>query len=96
MPARGFPELQQHYAAPGGKDKLAHAALLHFPHNYNYVSRTAMYHFVNKHLGLGIEEPILEKPFNRLKQRTAHRLGRQTSATARRSRFRAKIAAIAD
>jgi dienelactone hydrolase len=63
---RGFPELKQHYAALGGKDRLAHAALLHFPHNYNYVSRTAMYHFLNKHLCLGIEEPILESPYRRL------------------------------
>jgi dienelactone hydrolase len=63
---RGFPELKQHYTALGGKDQLAHAALLHFPHNYNYVSRTAMYHFLNKHLRLGIEEPILESPYRRL------------------------------
>jgi dienelactone hydrolase len=68
MPERGFPELRQHYTALGAKAKVAHAALLHFPHNYNYVSRTAMYHFVNQHLGLGLEEPILEKPFRRLTQ----------------------------
>lgn len=68
MPERGFPELKQHYTTLGAKDNVAHAALLHFPHNYNYVSRTAMYHFVNKHLNLGLEEPILETPFRRLTQ----------------------------
>lgn len=66
MPQRGFPDLQQHYAALGAKGKVAHAAFLHFPHNYNSVSRTVMYHFVNKYLGLGLEEPILEKPYQRL------------------------------
>jgi dienelactone hydrolase len=65
---RGFPELVRHYAAVGAKDNVAHAPLLHFPHNYNYVSRTAMYHFVNRHLGLGLDEPILEKPYPRLTQ----------------------------
>ncbi len=66
MVRRGFPDLERHYTALGVKNKVAHAAFLHFPHNYNSVSRTAMYHFVNKHLGLGLEEPILEKPYKRL------------------------------
>jgi dienelactone hydrolase len=66
MPERGFPELRQHYAALGARDNVAHTALLHFPHNYNSVSRTAMYHFLNNHLRLGQEEPILEAPFRRL------------------------------
>jgi dienelactone hydrolase len=58
--------LRRHYTALGAGPNVAHAALLQFPHNYNAVSRTAMYHFVNKHFGLGLEEPILEKPFRRL------------------------------
>lgn len=66
MPKRGFPELRQHYRVLGGEANLRHAALLHFPHNYNHVSRTAMYHFVNQHLRLGLKEPILERPYERL------------------------------
>lgn len=66
MPERGFPELQRHYQALGAADKVAHAALLHFPHNYNSVSRAAMYHWLNKHLRLGLDEPILEQPYQRL------------------------------
>ncbi len=66
MPERGFPQLRQHYAALEASENVAHTALLHFPHNYNAVSRTAMYHFLNKHLRLGIEEPILESPYRRL------------------------------
>ena len=66
MPQRGFPELREHYRVLGAEANVEHVSLLHFPHNYNYVSRTAMYHFVNKHLKLGLEEPILEAPYERL------------------------------
>jgi hypothetical protein len=66
MPQRGFPELRQHYKTLGAAENVAHAALLHFPHNYNIVSRTAMYHFANKHLQLGQEEPILERDYRLL------------------------------
>lgn len=66
MRKRGFPELKQHYRTLGAESNAAHAALLHFPHNYNYVSRTAMYHFVNKHLRLGLSQPILEHDYRRL------------------------------
>jgi dienelactone hydrolase len=66
MPQQGFPELVRHYRALGAEKNVAHAALLQFPHNYNAVSRTAMYHFVNEHLRLGLAEPILERPYERL------------------------------
>ncbi len=66
MPKRGFPELRQHYKMLDAADNVSHAALLHFPHNYNYVSRAAMYHFLNKHLQLGQEEPILERDYQLL------------------------------
>jgi hypothetical protein len=39
---------------------------VHFPHNYNYVSRSAMYGFVNKHFKLGLEEPVVEEDYPRL------------------------------
>ena len=32
-----------------------------FPHNYNYISRATMYKWFNKHLKLGLEDPILEE-----------------------------------
>lgn len=66
MPERGFPELKQHYRMLGAPDNVSHIALLQFPHNYNYVSRAAMYHWLNKHLGLGFEEPIVERSYKRL------------------------------
>ncbi len=63
---RGFPELKRQYRALGAEENVQHAALLQFPHNYNYVSRAAMYAFVNRHLKLGLSEPIEEQPFRRL------------------------------
>ncbi|MDT8299962.1 MAG: hypothetical protein RQ760_00670 [Sedimentisphaerales bacterium] len=66
MPERGFPELKQHYRMLGATQNVSHTALLQFPHNYNYVSRAAMYHWLNKHLNLGFEEPIVESSYKRL------------------------------
>jgi dienelactone hydrolase len=66
MPERGFPELKQLYQELGAEDELKHVALLHYPHNYNSVSRSQMYLWLNRHLDLGLEEPILEKPYQRL------------------------------
>jgi hypothetical protein len=65
MPQRGFPELQRHYHALGAQQSVQHAALLQFPHNYNYVSRAAMYEFVNRHLKLELST-IEERPYRRL------------------------------
>jgi len=41
-------------------------ALLQFGHNYNYPSRAAMYGWMNKHLGLGHAEPIVEEDYRLL------------------------------
>lgn len=71
MNRRGFPELRRHYEAFAAEPNVDHVALLHFPHNYNAVSRTAMYHWLNRHLKLGLNEPILEKPFELLSLREA-------------------------
>jgi hypothetical protein len=66
MATKGFPELQQHYAMLGVKDRVALAPLLHFGHNYNYPSRAVMYSWFNKHLGLGWEDPVVEEDYQRL------------------------------
>lgn len=71
MNQRGFPELLEHYGLLGASGNVAHEAYLHFPHNYNFVSRTAMYSFVNRHLKLGLKEPILERPYERLTREQA-------------------------
>jgi len=69
MPERGFPELSEHYGLFGAKKNVDLKAFLKFPHNYNAVSRQAMAHFVNRHLNLGLEEPILERSFKRLSKK---------------------------
>ncbi len=65
MQTKGLPELKQLYALLGAPDNVALTPLLHFGHNYNYVSRAAMYSWLNKHLGLGLDEPIVEEDYPR-------------------------------
>lgn len=61
----GLPELQKLYAILGVSDRVQ-AEYFPFPHNYNYVSRSVMYEFFNKHLGLGQATPIVELDYNPL------------------------------
>lgn len=63
---KGMPELKKLYALLGKPDLVQTTALLHFPHNYNAVSRMAMYNWFNKHLQLGQKEPVIEKDFKPL------------------------------
>jgi dienelactone hydrolase len=66
MASKGFPELQKHYQLLGAPDRVSLKPLLHFGHNYNYVSRAALYSWFNKHLKLGLEEPVVEEGYRRL------------------------------
>ncbi|MCS7237886.1 MAG: acetylxylan esterase [Thermoguttaceae bacterium] len=66
MPTKGFPELQRLYQLYDATDRVYLAAFLDHPHNYNYHSRLVMYRWMNKHLGLGLPEPIDERPFRPL------------------------------
>jgi len=63
MPTKGFPELQKHFAMMGAPTNVALTALIQFGHNYNYVSRAAMYPWFNRHLHLGLPEPIVEQDY---------------------------------
>jgi dienelactone hydrolase len=66
MAAKGFPELQQLYQQLGAPDLVSLTPLTHFGHNYNYVSRAAMYRWMNQHLRLGRDEPIVEEDYQPL------------------------------
>ncbi|MGE4182534.1 MAG: acetylxylan esterase [Limisphaerales bacterium] len=66
MPTKGFPELVKLYELAGAKDRVMLKHLPHFGHNYNYVSRSAMYQWMNRHLGLGLKEPVIEEDYPRL------------------------------
>jgi hypothetical protein len=63
MATKGFPELQQLYATLGRRhDVMLHRGE-HFPHNYNAVTRSAFYGFLNKHFKLGQEAPVVERDY---------------------------------
>jgi hypothetical protein len=66
MAAKGFPELKKIYALLGAPDNVMLKRGEHFGHNYNYVSRAALYSWVNKHFNLGLKEPIVEEDYKRL------------------------------
>ncbi len=66
MATKGFPELQALYRMLGAPDNVSLTALTHFGHNYNHVSRAAMYQLVNRHFKLGLPEPVEEQPIERL------------------------------
>ena len=63
MMTKGYPQLQQLYGMLGAKKNVYCRELLHFPHNYNYVSRATMYSWFNRHMKLGLQEPIVEEDF---------------------------------
>jgi len=63
---KGLPQLKQIYRFFGVEDRVMAKALVQFPHNYNYVSRAVMYAWLNKHLKLGLPEPIVEEDYKPL------------------------------
>ncbi len=66
METKGFPELQQHYKMLDASGNVMLESRVQFGHNYNLVSRSAMYRWMNRHLHLGLEEPIVERDYRRL------------------------------
>ena len=50
----------------GVGDRVMAKVMTQFGHNYNFVSREVMYHWLNKHLALGQAEPIIEEDFRPL------------------------------
>ncbi|MDZ4821318.1 MAG: alpha/beta hydrolase family protein [Planctomycetota bacterium] len=63
MTIKGMPQLQQLYKLFNAPDNVRLTSLTHFDHNYNLLSRTAMYELVNQHLKLGAQSPIVERDF---------------------------------
>lgn len=60
---KGLPELQMLYKLLGAPDNVMAKCFPQFGHNYNQVSREVMYNFFNKHLRLGQEGVVAERPF---------------------------------
>ncbi|MSU49706.1 MAG: acetylxylan esterase [Opitutus sp.] len=63
MATKGFPELKKLYATLGAPNDVMLHRGEHFPHNYNAVSRSAFYTWLNRHFKLGFTEPVLERDF---------------------------------
>jgi dienelactone hydrolase len=68
MTTKGFPELQQHFKLLGVPDNVFLISRTEFGHNYNAVSREAMYRWFQKHLPIGEGEPAPERDYQRLSQ----------------------------
>jgi len=60
---KGVPDLMKLYELAGAKGKFEAHINTWFKHNYNHLSRTQMYQFVNRHFELGLETPVLERDF---------------------------------
>jgi len=63
---KGFPDLQKLYATHGKKDNVFLLRGEHFKHNYNAVTRSAFYTFLNKHFKLGFPAPVIEQDYEPL------------------------------
>lgn len=59
----GYPELKWLYAMIGNETDVYCRPMLHFKHNYNYVTRATMYQWMNRHLKLGLDDPVIEQNF---------------------------------
>ena len=68
METKGFPELKSLYQTFGCPEHVHLSAHTEFGHNYNQVSRQAMYRWMNQWLKLGSEAPDIERPFTRLEK----------------------------
>ncbi|HEX5472846.1 MAG TPA: acetylxylan esterase [Lacipirellulaceae bacterium] len=66
MPTKGFPELQKLYALLGHPKNVMLARGEQFPHNYNAVSRSAFYTWLNRYFKLGAPEPVIERDYEPL------------------------------
>jgi dienelactone hydrolase len=66
MSTKGFPELEQLYAMLGAPRNVMLHRGEHFPHNYNAVSRSAFYTWLNRHFKLGAKAPVIESDYEPL------------------------------
>ena len=66
MSTKGFPELKELYTMLGAPKNVVLQRGEHFPHNYNAVSRSAFYTWLNQHFKLGHKEPVIERDFEPL------------------------------
>lgn len=63
LETKGYPDLLRIWTELGHPENLTATFNTHWKHNYNHVSRTTMYGFMNRHFALGFREPVLERDF---------------------------------
>jgi len=63
LETKGYPDMKAVWTKLGQPDNLTATFNIHWKHNYNHVSRTTMYGFMNKHFKLGFSMPVLERDF---------------------------------
>jgi len=66
LATKGFPDLEKLYATYGKKENVMLLRGEHFQHNYNAVTRSAFYTFLNKHFKLGFPSPVIERDYQPL------------------------------
>ena len=66
LAVKGFPDLQKIYELHGRKGDVFLLRGEHFQHNYNSVTRSAFYTFLNKHFKLNQPAPVIERDFEPL------------------------------
>ena len=62
----GFPDLKALYGLYGKENNVFLLRGEHFRHNYNAVTRSAFYTFLNRHFKLGFAEPVIEQDYEPL------------------------------
>lgn len=63
LASKGLPELESHYKLLGAVGNIKANIRTDYPHNYNYVNRAFMYGWLNRHLKLGLDDPIVEEDY---------------------------------
>jgi dienelactone hydrolase len=63
LETKGHPDLRSLYMRLGLEARYEAHFHTQFSHNYNAVNRKHLYHFVNRHFRLGLNEPIEERDF---------------------------------
>lgn len=59
----GYPDLRNLYKMLGAEKNITAKALTYFKHNYNSVSRSLMYDWINEHFKLGHKAPVIERDY---------------------------------
>ncbi len=66
LETKGYPDLKGLYEMLGVPERFTAGFYTEFKHNFNHVSRDLMYGFMNRHLELGLKEPVEEGEFEPL------------------------------